>query len=119
MKPLAPPVPALQDLPTSVPGFAASVWPCSLPLAIVKIARCFDWGAPRCSIAANSSPPATGLAATLALRSPLLAQLEKAPANLPDHSLRDKNEGAYWAELRQEKIAAKITYSTNYDNIAM
>jgi hypothetical protein len=43
----------------------------------------------------------TGLAATLAFRSPLLAQLEKAPANLPDHSLLDKNEGAYWAELRQ------------------
>jgi isopenicillin-N epimerase len=44
----------------------------------------------------------TGLAATLAFRSPLLAQLEKAPANLPGHSPRDKNEDAYWAELRPQ-----------------
>jgi hypothetical protein len=43
----------------------------------------------------------TGLAATLAFRSPLLAQLEKAPATPPDHSLVDENEDAYRAELRQ------------------
>jgi len=56
----------------------------------------------------------TGLAATLALRSPLLAQLEKAPANLPDHSLLDKNEDAYWAELRQQfLIPADEIYLNN------
>ncbi len=56
----------------------------------------------------------TGLAATLAFRSPLLAQLEKAPANLPDHSLLDKNEDAYWAELRQQfLIPADEIYLNN------
>jgi hypothetical protein len=47
---------------------------------------------------------ATGLAATLAFRSPLLAQLEKAPANLPDHSLQGKNEDAYWAYVQKKDI---------------
>ncbi len=56
----------------------------------------------------------TGVAATLAFRSPLLAQLEKAPANLPDHSLLDKNEDAYWAELRQQfLIPADEIYLNN------
>jgi selenocysteine lyase/cysteine desulfurase len=48
---------------------------------------------------------ATGLAASLAFRGTVLAQLEKAPS-LPDHSLletnNDKNEDAYWAELRKQ-----------------
>jgi selenocysteine lyase/cysteine desulfurase len=43
----------------------------------------------------------SGLAATLALRSTLLAQLEGIPA-LPDHFLLDKDEDAYWAELRKQ-----------------
>jgi hypothetical protein len=47
----------------------------------------------------------TGLAATLAIRRPLLAQLEKAPANFPDPSLFDKNEDAYWAE--RDRTAAQ------------
>jgi selenocysteine lyase/cysteine desulfurase len=44
---------------------------------------------------------ASGLAASLALRGNLLAQLEKTPT-LPDHSLLDKNEDGYWAELRKQ-----------------
>jgi isopenicillin-N epimerase len=56
----------------------------------------------------------TGVAATLLFRSPLLAQLEKAPATLPDHSLLDKNEDAYWAELRQQfLIPADEIYLNN------
>jgi isopenicillin-N epimerase len=41
------------------------------------------------------------LAASFALRENLLAQLQKAP-HLPDHSLLDKNEDAYWAEMRKQ-----------------
>jgi isopenicillin-N epimerase len=44
---------------------------------------------------------AAGLAATLTFRGSLLAQLEKIP-QLPDHSLLDKNEDAYWAEMRKQ-----------------
>jgi isopenicillin-N epimerase len=43
----------------------------------------------------------TGLAASIALRGDLLAQLEKVPP-LPGHSLLEKNEDAYWAELRRQ-----------------
>src|SRR5258708_4383895 len=43
----------------------------------------------------------TGLAASLALRGNRFAQLEKIPP-LPDHSLLDKNEDAYWAEMRKQ-----------------
>lgn len=43
----------------------------------------------------------TGFAASLALKSNLFAQLEKIPP-LPDLSLFDKNEDAYWAELRKQ-----------------
>jgi isopenicillin-N epimerase len=42
-----------------------------------------------------------GLAASLAFRGNLLAQLEKTPP-LPDQSLLEKNEDAYWAELRKQ-----------------
>ncbi len=45
---------------------------------------------------------ATGLAASLALRENLFAQLEKAPSSLPDHSLLDRNEDLYWSELRKQ-----------------
>jgi selenocysteine lyase/cysteine desulfurase len=44
----------------------------------------------------------TGLAATLAFRGNLLAQLEKTPSTLPDPALFDKNEDAYWAEMRRQ-----------------
>jgi isopenicillin-N epimerase len=43
----------------------------------------------------------TGLAASIALRGNLLAQLEKVPP-LPEHSLLEKNEDAYWADLRKQ-----------------
>ncbi len=44
----------------------------------------------------------TGLAATLAFRQSLFAQLEKAPTSLPDSGLYEKNEDHYWAELRKQ-----------------
>src|SRR5450755_4344751 len=45
----------------------------------------------------------TGFVAALALRSTnILTQLQNAPTTLPDHSLLDKNEDAYWAELRKQ-----------------
>jgi isopenicillin-N epimerase len=44
----------------------------------------------------------TGVAATLAFRNSLLAQIEKAPAHLPDPSLYRNNEDVYWAELRRQ-----------------
>src|SRR6266536_1170602 len=43
------------------------------------------------------------IAASLALRADLFAQLEKAPP-LPDRSLLDKNEDAFWAEMRKQFI---------------
>ena len=46
----------------------------------------------------------TRVAARLTFRSPLLAQLEKAPAKLPDQSLLDKKEDSYWAERRQQFV---------------
>jgi len=56
----------------------------------------------QCSIAARFlSRTTTALAATLAFRGNLLAQLDKTPA-LPDHSLLDKNDDSYWAELRKQ-----------------
>jgi len=44
-----------------------------------------------------------GIAASLALRGTLLAQLEKAPA-LPSRSLLDQNEDTFWAEMRRQFI---------------
>jgi isopenicillin-N epimerase len=43
----------------------------------------------------------TSLAASLAFKNNLFAQLEKIPP-LPDLSLFDKNEDSYWAELRRQ-----------------
>jgi isopenicillin-N epimerase len=51
------------------------------------------------------STAATGVAASLAFRGNLLAQLEKTPP-LPDRSLLEtndaKNEDAFWAEMRKQ-----------------
>jgi len=44
----------------------------------------------------------SGLAAALALRSPLLAQLEKAPSSLPARDLYERNPDGYWADLRKQ-----------------
>lgn len=44
----------------------------------------------------------TGLAGLLSLRGNLLDQLQNLPAALPDHVLLDKDEDAYWAELRKQ-----------------
>jgi hypothetical protein len=49
------------------------------------------------------SAAATGVAASLALRGNLFAQLEKIPP-LPDRSLLDTNEDAFWAEMRKQFI---------------
>jgi isopenicillin-N epimerase len=49
------------------------------------------------------STAATGIAASLAVRGNLLAQLEKTPP-LPDRSLLDKDEDAFWAEMRRQFI---------------
>jgi isopenicillin-N epimerase len=48
------------------------------------------------------STAAGRLAAASALRSHVFAQLASAPATLPDSTLFDKNEDAYWAELRKQ-----------------
>jgi selenocysteine lyase/cysteine desulfurase len=45
---------------------------------------------------------AAGLAASVALRPSLFAQLAKAPGSLPDSNLHDSNEDKYWAELRKQ-----------------
>src|SRR6516162_11004193 len=47
------------------------------------------------------STAAGALTAALALRGNLLAQLDATPP-LPDHSLLDTNEDAYWAEMRKQ-----------------
>ena len=49
------------------------------------------------------SATATGIAASLALRGSLFAQLQKVPP-LPARSLLNQNEDAYWAELRKQFV---------------
>jgi len=53
-----------------------------------------------------SSSLATSIAAstTLAWRGKLWAQLESMPAHLPDRSLYDSSEDAYWRELRKQYL---------------
>lgn len=56
----------------------------------------------------------TSVAASLALRPSLFAQLAKAPASLPDSDLYKTNEDAYWAELRKQfLIPADEIYLNN------
>jgi len=45
---------------------------------------------------------AGSIAATVAVRPSLLAQLEKAPTSLPDRALYGRNQDAYWNELRKQ-----------------
>src|SRR5882757_4245771 len=55
----------------------------------------------------------SGVAAALALRGNLFAQLDKTGA-LPDRSLFDKNEDAYWSEVRKQfLIPADEIYLNN------
>ena len=57
---------------------------------------------------------ATGLAASLAFSNNLFAQLEKAPSSLPESDLYQKNEEAYWSELRKQfLIPADEIYLNN------
>ena len=57
---------------------------------------------------------ATGLAASLAFSNNLFAQLEKAPSSLPESGLYEKNEEAYWLELRKQfLIPADEIYLNN------
>ena len=59
------------------------------------------------------STAATGITASLTLRGNFLAQLQKAPP-LPDHALLDRNEDAYWAEMRKQfLIPADEIYLNN------
>ncbi|HKF04402.1 MAG TPA: aminotransferase class V-fold PLP-dependent enzyme [Candidatus Sulfotelmatobacter sp.] len=59
------------------------------------------------------SSAVSGVAASLALRGSLLAQIEKAPP-LPDRGLLDSNEDAYWAEMRKQfLIPADEVYLNN------
>jgi isopenicillin-N epimerase len=44
----------------------------------------------------------TALAAPLVLRNRLFAQLDKVPSSLPDSALFEKNQDAYWTELRRQ-----------------
>lgn len=44
----------------------------------------------------------TGVAASLALRPNLFAQLAKAPASLPDTNLYNTNEDSYWSDMRKQ-----------------
>ena len=54
------------------------------------------------------------LSAGLALPRGLWAQLDAAPAKLPDRALYDANEDAYWAELRKQfLIPADEIYLNN------
>jgi selenocysteine lyase/cysteine desulfurase len=62
----------------------------------------------------SSFAGAAGVAATLSLRGDLFAQLAQAPAHLPERSLYDSNEEAYWAELRKQfLIPADEVYLNN------
>jgi len=56
----------------------------------------------------------TGVTGAIGLRNLLFAQLENAPATLPDVSLYDKNQDTYWAELRKQfLIPADEIYLNN------
>ena len=62
----------------------------------------------------SSLASSLALSATVAWRGKLWAQLESLPARLPDRSLYESNEDAYWRELRQQYlIPADEVYLNN------
>src|SRR5712671_4262262 len=62
----------------------------------------------------SSFAGAAGVATTLGLRGDLFAQLAQAPAHLPERSLYDSNEEAYWTEMRKHfLIPADEVYLNN------
>ncbi len=62
----------------------------------------------------NKAFGSTAFGSTLAGRSKLWAQLESLPSRLPDRSLYDSNEEAYWRELRKQfLIPADEVYLNN------
>src|SRR6201993_5101017 len=57
---------------------------------------------------------ALGMAGAVAIAPNLFAQLASVPASLPDHSLLDRNEDAYWAEMRKQfLIRSDVIYLNN------
>src|ERR1017187_4130321 len=66
------------------------------------------------SFASSLFGPALGAGARVAWRGNLWAQPESLPAQLPDRSLCDSNEDAYWRELRKQfLIPADEIYLNN------
>jgi isopenicillin-N epimerase len=62
----------------------------------------------------SSLTGAVGMGGTLGFGAPLLRLLEQAPAQLPEHSLYDSNEEAYWTEIRKQfLIPADEVYLNN------
>ncbi len=62
----------------------------------------------------SSLAGAAGVAGSLSLSPSWPKLLEQAPAQLPDHSLLDSNEEAYWTELRKQfLIPADEVYLNN------
>jgi selenocysteine lyase/cysteine desulfurase len=57
---------------------------------------------------------AVGMAGALAVTPKLFAQLATVPSSLPDHGLLDRNEDAYWAEMRKQfLIPSDVIYLNN------
>jgi isopenicillin-N epimerase len=68
----------------------------------------------RRSFLSSSFKSSLAVGASLAWQGNLWAQLESLPKKLPDHSLFDQNEEAYWQELRQQfLIPADELYLNN------
>jgi hypothetical protein len=68
----------------------------------------------RRSFLSSSFASSVALGAGLAWRGNLWAQLEALPSKLPERSLFDSNEAAYWGEMRKQfLIPAEEVYLNN------